>query len=106
MPSHFPSIYEKPGSAAPSRLSHNRHTMSEEEQARTTTARQPRHAALGLSPERLQVMYRQMVLARALDRRMRELNTQGKAPFVISCQGHEARQDGPATAHRPAPDPL
>src|SRR5262249_62261522 len=79
-----------------SRLSHNRHTMSEEEQARTTTARQPRHAALGLSPERLQVMYRQMVLARALDRRVWVLNRQGKAPLVISGQGHDAAQVGAA----------
>src|SRR5262249_59382792 len=101
MPSNFRSIYEKPESAAPSGLSHNRHTMSEEEQARTTTARQPRHAALGLSPEKLKVMYRQMVLARALDRRMWVLNRQGKAPFVISGQGHEAAQGGPAAPPPP-----
>ena len=106
MPSNFRSIYEKPESAAPSGLSHNRHTMSEEEQARTTTARQPRHAALGLSPEKLKVMYRQMVLARALDRRMWVLNRQGKAPFVISGQGHEAAQVGAAAALRPGVDWL
>jgi 2-oxoisovalerate dehydrogenase E1 component alpha subunit len=80
--------------------------MSEEEQARTTTARQPRHEALDLTPEKLRAMYRQMVLARALDRRMWVLNRQGKAPFVISGQGHEAAQVGAAAALRPGRDWL
>jgi TPP-dependent pyruvate/acetoin dehydrogenase alpha subunit len=80
--------------------------MSEEEQARTTTARQPRHDALGLAAEKLKAMYRQMVLARALDRRMWVLNRQGKAPFVISGQGHEAAQVGAAAALRPGHDWL
>ena len=35
-----------------------------------------------------------MLLARSLDERMWLLNRQGKAPFVISCQGHEAIQVG------------
>ena len=43
-------------------------------------------------------MYCYMVLARALDERMWLLNRQGKAPFVISCQGHEAAQVGAAFA--------
>src|SRR5499427_7525284 len=80
--------------------------MSEEEQARTTTARQPRHEALDLTAEKLRAMYRQMVLARALDRRMWVLNRQGKAPFVISGQGHEAAQVGAAAAMRPGVDWL
>src|SRR5262252_9269720 len=80
--------------------------MSEEERARTTTARQPRHVALGLSPDELRTMYRQMVMARALDRRMWVLNRQGKAPFVISGQGHEAAQVGAAAALRPGIDWL
>ena len=80
--------------------------MSEEERARATTARQPRHEALGLAPERLREMYRQMVMARALDRRMWVLNRQGKAPFVISGQGHEAAQVGAAAALRPGVDWL
>jgi len=80
--------------------------MSEEKQARATTARQPRHVGLGLAAEKLHVMYRQMVLARALDRRMWVLNRQGKAPFVISGQGHEAAQVGPAAALRPGVDWL
>lgn len=45
-------------------------------------------------------MYRFMLLARALDERMWLLNRSGKAPFVISCQGHEAAQVGAALALR------
>ena len=74
--------------------------------APATTARQPRHVGLGLSPGKLQTMYRQMVMARALDRRMWVLNRQGKAPFVISGQGHEAAQVGAAAALRPGVDWL
>ncbi|MDQ6898826.1 MAG: thiamine pyrophosphate-dependent dehydrogenase E1 component subunit alpha [Candidatus Dormibacteraeota bacterium] len=51
-------------------------------------------------------MYRQMVLARAIDRRMWVLNRQGKAPFVISGQGHEAAQVGAAHALEPGKDWL
>src|SRR5438067_2084514 len=51
-------------------------------------------------------MYGQMVLARAIDRRMWVLNRQGKAPFVISGQGHEAAQVGAAAALRPGVDWL
>lgn len=70
------------------------------------TARQSRHAALGLDAEKLRGMYRHMVLARALDRRMWVLNRQGRAPFVISGQGHEAAQVGAAAAMRPGVDWL
>jgi 2-oxoisovalerate dehydrogenase E1 component alpha subunit len=51
-----------------------------------------------LSPETLLDIYRSMALARALDERMWILNRAGKAPFVISCQGHEAAQVGAAFA--------
>src|SRR5438874_6569584 len=78
--------------------------MSEEASARATRARELRHEALGLEPERLLTLYRQMVLARAIDRRMWVLNRQGKAPFVISGQGHEAAQVGAAAALRPGVD--
>ena len=53
-----------------------------------------RHEELGLSKETLLEMYYYMLLARSLDERMWLLNRQGKAPFVISCQGHEAIQIG------------
>jgi 2-oxoisovalerate dehydrogenase E1 component alpha subunit len=46
----------------------------------------------------LREMFRFMALARALDERMWLLNRAGKAPFVISCQGHEAAQVGAAFA--------
>jgi len=64
------------------------------------TAKEMRHEALGLEPQRLLEMYRQMVLARSVDRRMWVLNRQGKAPFVISGQGHEAIQVAAAAAMR------
>jgi 2-oxoisovalerate dehydrogenase E1 component alpha subunit len=65
-----------------------------------------RHVQLGLEPEKLLTMYQQMVLSRAIDRRMWVLNRQGKAPFVISGQGHEAAQVGAAAALRPGQDWL
>lgn len=78
-------------------------------EATTATTKRPggagtRHETLGLEPERLLWMYRTMVLARAVDRKMWVLNRQGKAPFVISGQGHEAAQVGLAAALRPARD--
>src|SRR3954462_13441488 len=54
----------------------------------------PKHEQLGLDKEQLLEMYYYMLLARSLDERMWLLNRQGKAPFVISCQGHEAIQVG------------
>ncbi|HZV50306.1 MAG TPA: thiamine pyrophosphate-dependent dehydrogenase E1 component subunit alpha [Candidatus Dormibacteraeota bacterium] len=78
--------------------------MSEEGKAPAFTAPRARHSALGLEPERLLTMYRQMLLARALDQRAWTLNRQGKAPFVISCQGHEAAQVAAAAALRPGVD--
>jgi 2-oxoisovalerate dehydrogenase E1 component alpha subunit len=54
----------------------------------------PRWQEVGLTPETLQEMYYYMLLARMLDERMWLLNRQGKAPFVISVQGHEAGQVG------------
>lgn len=53
---------------------------------------------LNIPAETLRAMFRMMVLARALDERMWLLNRAGKAPFVISCQGHEAAQVGAAFA--------
>lgn len=66
--------------------------------------RQSRLASVGLGGEQLLGIYRHMVLARAVDRRMWVLNRQGKAPFVISGQGHEAAQVGLAAALRPGID--
>jgi 2-oxoisovalerate dehydrogenase E1 component alpha subunit len=61
---------------------------------RKKAAATPLHEQLELSKEVLLDMYYYMLLARSLDERMWLLNRQGKAPFVISCQGHEAIQVG------------
>ena len=58
----------------------------------------------GLDAEQLRIMFKHMVRARVLDERMWVLNRQGRAPFVISCQGHEAAQVAFAMALRPGHD--
>jgi 2-oxoisovalerate dehydrogenase E1 component alpha subunit len=62
------------------------------------------HETLGLGDDDLLRMYRCMLLARRVDERMWILNRQGKAAFVISCQGHEAAQVGAAYNLRPGYD--
>ena len=54
----------------------------------------PSEGDAGLSHELLVEMYRYVALARALDERMWQLNRAGRAPFVVSGQGHEAAQVG------------
>ena len=61
-------------------------------------ARRSGDADLGLTPDTLRQMFREMLLARLLDERMLQLNRMGKAPFSISGQGHEAAQIGAAFA--------
>ena len=58
----------------------------------------PKHVALGLDREQLLELYETMLQARMLDQKMWVLNRQGKAAFVISCQGQEAAQVGSAYA--------
>lgn len=53
-----------------------------------------RHTAVGLSPSDLLEMYRLLLLSRKLDLRIWALNRQGRAAFVVSCQGHEGAQIG------------
>jgi 2-oxoisovalerate dehydrogenase E1 component subunit alpha len=65
---------------------------------------QSRHRALGLSDDQALRMYEVMRLARAIDERMWLINRQGRAPFVISCQGQEGAQVGTAAALRPGHD--
>jgi 2-oxoisovalerate dehydrogenase E1 component alpha subunit len=48
------------------------------------------HEALGLDEDDLRRLYYHMLLARRVDERSWILNRQGKAAFVISCQGQEA----------------
>jgi 2-oxoisovalerate dehydrogenase E1 component alpha subunit len=67
-------------------------------------AQSTKHEALGLEDEDLLRIYRYMLLARRVDERMWILNRQGKAAFVIPCQGHEAAQVGTAYNLRPGKD--
>src|SRR5713226_4486851 len=57
-----------------------------------------------LSDARLIDLYATMLLSRFLDERTWILNRQGRAPFAISCQGHEAVQVGSAFALQPGQD--
>jgi len=59
---------------------------------------EPKHVALGLDRRQLLEMYDLLLRARLLDQKMWVLNRQGKAAFVISCQGQEAAQVGSAYA--------
>lgn len=52
----------------------------------------------------LRHMYRTMLLSRTLDQRMFALNRQGRVPFVVPCQGHEAAQAAMVAALRPGHD--
>src|SRR2546422_1213531 len=62
-----------------------------------------RHRSLGLSDEQALRIYEVMRLARAVDARMWLINRQGRAPFVIPCQGEEGARVGIAAAVRRAP---
>jgi 2-oxoisovalerate dehydrogenase E1 component alpha subunit len=57
-------------------------------------ATSPLAASAGLTDADLLEMYRTVALARAVDERMWILNRAGRAPFVISGQGHEGAQVG------------
>ena len=61
-----------------------------------------RHTEVGLKPSELLEMYRLLLLARKLDQRVWALNRQGRAAFVVSCQGHEGAQIGCGWALRAA----
>jgi 2-oxoisovalerate dehydrogenase E1 component alpha subunit len=64
------------------------------------------HGALGLDEDDLRRLHYHMLLARRVDERSWILNRQGKAAFVISCQGQEAAQVGAAYNLRPGHDYL
>jgi 2-oxoisovalerate dehydrogenase E1 component alpha subunit len=64
------------------------------------------HEALGLDEDDLRRLYYHMLLARRVDERSWILNRQGKAAFVISCQGQEAPRIGAAYNLRPGHDYL
>jgi 2-oxoisovalerate dehydrogenase E1 component alpha subunit len=55
----------------------------------------------GLSDDQLRALLRNMLLQRQLDNRGFQLNRQGKVPFALGSEGHEALQAGAAMAfHR------
>ncbi len=70
----------------------------------TKDAQFVKHETLGLKDEDLMRIYHYMLLARKVDERMWILNRQGKAAFVVPCQGHEAAQVGVAFNLRPGKD--
>src|ERR687894_1295221 len=64
------------------------------------------HGALGLDEDDVRRLHYHMLLARRVDERSWILNRQGKAAFVISCQGQEGCQVGAAYNLRPGYDYL
>ncbi|MGD0053234.1 MAG: thiamine pyrophosphate-dependent dehydrogenase E1 component subunit alpha [Vulcanimicrobiaceae bacterium] len=73
--------------------------------AKTTTAH-GRLERAGLSDEQLVAMFRNMLLQRQLDNRGFQLNRQGKIPFALGSEGHEAIQAGAAAAFARGRDVL
>lgn len=60
----------------------------------------------GLSDEQLKEIFRTMLLQRQLDNRGFQLNRQGKIPFALGSEGHEALQAGAAMAFHRGKDVL
>ncbi len=71
--------------------------------ATTVTKALERH---GLDDDRLRAMLRNMLLQRTLDTRGFQLNRQGKIPFSLGSEGHEALQAGAAQAFSRGKDVL
>ncbi|MHB8139944.1 MAG: thiamine pyrophosphate-dependent dehydrogenase E1 component subunit alpha [Vulcanimicrobiaceae bacterium] len=61
----------------------------------TATSKLERH---GLTDKQLRAIFRNMLLQRDLDNRGFQLNRQGKVPFALGSEGHEALQAGAAMA--------
>jgi 2-oxoisovalerate dehydrogenase E1 component alpha subunit len=60
----------------------------------------------GLTDEKLRAMLRNMLMQRQLDNRGFQLNRQGKVPFALGSEGHEALQAGAAMAFHRGKDIL
>jgi 2-oxoisovalerate dehydrogenase E1 component alpha subunit len=60
----------------------------------------------GLSDQQLRAIFRNMLLQRQLDNRGFQLNRQGKVPFALGSEGHEALQAGAAMAFHRGKDLL
>jgi 2-oxoisovalerate dehydrogenase E1 component alpha subunit len=65
---------------------------------KTVTSRAGSLERHGLSDEQLVAMLRNMLLQRQIDNRGFQLNRQGKIPFALGSEGHEALQAGAAMA--------
>src|SRR6202048_781995 len=74
--------------------------------AKTTAARGRELDRAGLSDEQLVAILRNMLLQRQLDNRGFQLNRQGKIPFALGSEGHEAVQSGAAMAFKRGSDVL
>ncbi len=59
-----------------------------------------------LDEKTLKEWFRFMLLGRQIDYRFQVLNRQGRAPFIISCAGHEAAQIGVGWPLKPKHDWL
>src|SRR5438132_13519063 len=57
-----------------------------------------------LDEDTLKQWFHLMLLGRQIDYRCQVLNRQGRAPFIISCAGHEAAQVGVAWPLKPKYD--
>ncbi len=71
-----------------------------------TETRAPQLERHGLSDEQLRAIMRNMLLQRQLDNRGFQLNRQGKVPFALGSEGHEALQAGAAMAFHRGKDIL
>jgi 2-oxoisovalerate dehydrogenase E1 component alpha subunit len=60
----------------------------------------------GLTDDQLRQIFRNMLLQRQLDNRGFQLNRQGKVPFALGSEGHEALQAGAAMAFHRGKDLL
>jgi 2-oxoisovalerate dehydrogenase E1 component alpha subunit len=60
----------------------------------------------GLTDDQLRAMFRNMLQQRQLDNRGFQLNRQGKVPFALGSEGHEALQAGAAMAFQRGKDIL
>ena len=60
----------------------------------------------GLSDDQLRAIFRNMLMQRQLDNRGFQLNRQGKIPFALGSEGHEAIQAGAAMAFQRGKDIL
>ena len=74
--------------------------------AKTTAAQGAGFERAGLTDDQLVGMLRTMLLQRQLDTRGFQLNRQGKIPFALGSEGHEATQAGAAAAFKRGADVL